>query len=311
MIQPVALLAAVLCALVRSASAQDAPAANDGSTGRQPEQMVLSDALLGAPVVSESDVTLGTLDDLVVDRESGRLLAAVLAPAPSVRPDGQLVPVPADRLQVADAAGAPADQAPHRVRLLGIDAARLRDAPAIDRSRWPDRTDRTWFDRMLGHFGATASGEPTRPERLSSLVGRGVEDAEHAPVGRVSNMAVDLGERELALALVDEVDAGERVLAVPYGALRPAAPETGGPRTAAAAAAGEDFALGMSRQRLAAAPRVDRADLQRLRALARSGEAHEFFGVRRRADARPGREQPARPRGESGRSREVGGPRTQ
>src|SRR5262245_55333788 len=85
------LLAAALASLGGLAGAQDKPAPGAAPAAAPADDFVVSDALLGAPVQSDAGATLGTVDDVVVDAISGRLLSVVLSPAPSLRADGQLV----------------------------------------------------------------------------------------------------------------------------------------------------------------------------------------------------------------------------
>jgi sporulation protein YlmC with PRC-barrel domain len=331
------LLCCATLALCAAVAAQNVPpepttpsragaAAAEGS-----DDLVTSDALLGSPVQSQTGETLGTVDDVFVDGTSGRLLSVVLSPSTSVRADGQLIALPAEAVDFAPGPKVVGDDVavqtagPRALRLNGISDEQLASAPAFSRERWPDRADSSWLPRMRAHFGSTNSTADAgaQPERLTALVGRNVQDDQQAEVGRVAGMAVDLREREVSMALVDTAsDLGPdgRQMAVPYAALRnvPAvAAEPGQP------SARQAYALGLSRERLASAPRVDRGDLPRLRALARSGEANDFYGVqaRRRAQAeqqpdrarpereRPERDRPERPRGSQGGSRGGGGPR--
>ena len=313
------LLAAALASLGALAGAQDKPGAAPAAATA--DDFVVSDALLGAPVQSEAGATVGTVDDVVVDAASGRLLSVVVSPAPSLRADGQLVAVPSDVVQLAPAADAAAT--PRAVRLRGLTEDQLRTAPGFARERWPDSADRSWLARMRTHFGGNAPPDEAslQPERLSTLAGRDVEDSQRAAVGRVAEVAVDLRQREVALALVDtssDLGPADRQLAVPYAALRQAEPATPAASAPGQPAARRAFALGLSRERLSAAPRVDRGDLPRLFAMARSGEANTFFGVQARgraqaaqppARARPERGRPERPRGSQGGTRGGGGPR--
>jgi len=316
------LLAAALASMGALADAQDRPAPVAApAAAATADDFVVSDALLGAPVQSDTGATLGTVDDVVVDAASGRLLSVVLSPAPSLRADGQLVAVPSEVVQLVPAADATA--APRNVRLLGVTEDKLRAAPGFARERWPEASDRSWLARMRTHFGGSAPADEAslQPGRLSTLAGREVEDSQRGAVGRVAEVAVDLREREVALALVDtgsDLGPVDRQMAVPYAALRPAdasAPAAAAPDRAEARRA---FALGLSRERLVGAPRVDRGDLPRVFAMARSGEANTFFGVqaRRRVQAapppvraRPERDRPERPRGSQGGPRGGGGPR--
>ncbi|HEX5011683.1 MAG TPA: PRC-barrel domain-containing protein [Planctomycetota bacterium] len=319
--RPLLLAAALACAGGFAVAQQEA--APDAAAAAVPaDDLVVSDALLGAPVQSDAGMTLGTVDDALVDATSGRLLSVVLSPAPSLRADGQLVALPPESVELAPAADAAAG--PRNVRLRGVTEDQLRAAPGFARDRWPDAADSSWLARMRAHFGGNApsDGASPQPERLSTLAGREVQDSQSAAVGRVAEVAVDLREREVALALVDtapDLGPADRQMAVPYAALR--ATDAGDAGRAAArdgAASRQAFALGLSRERLAGAPRVDRGDLPRLFALARSGEANTFFGVQarhgaRRAQppvrARPERDRPERPRGSQGGPRGGGGPR--
>lgn len=282
-------------ALAAVAAAQAAPRANDPAP-----DVAMSDQILGAPIQSEAGDVLGTVEDVLVDTGTGRMLAVAVAPAASVRADGQLTAVPVEAL--GDDTAADATAAHRTLHVRRELAGRLSDAPSIARERWNEALDPQWLARLRQHFGVQASDAATpAPERLSALLGSNVVDSSQAAVGRVNAMAVDLARREVTAAIiapVEELGSRDRMLPVPLGALRaalaPAAPAQPGVRAAAAPADGQrSFSMGLSLDRLLTAPRFDRGDLPRLRALLATKDLREFYAAGA-AERRPGTD-PQRP----------------
>ena len=290
--------------------------------------VVMSDQLLGAPVQSETGEVLGSVEDALVDGASGRLLAIAVKPEASLRADGQLTAVPAEALMPATSSDA---TAPQRVlRLRRETAALLKDSPGFARERWNDALTPEWMARMREHF-AVKSGDAPKPERLSSLVGNDVVDSDQAAVGRVNALALDLGRREVAAAIVtpvEELGSRDRLLPVPFTALRPAQARAESARTQAAA--GEQrpaMGVAMRLEALMNAPRFDRGDVPRLRAMLGANDMRNFYaqgaqpraaGATQRGGAEPqrpatGRSNGARPstppKSESGKARGSGSPR--
>jgi sporulation protein YlmC with PRC-barrel domain len=238
--------------------------------------VIVSDQLLGAPIQDESGEALGTVEDALVD-SSGALLAIAVRPAASVRADGQLTAVPVESLMPATSADA---VSPRRVlRLRRETAAQLREAPAFARERWNEALSPEWLAGLREHFAVQAAGTAT-PERLSLLVGSDVVDSAAVAVGRVNALAVDLARREVAAAIVtpvEELGSRERLLPVPFTALRPAEARAAASSTAAASSPRRSLVVGLSLERLLNAPRFDRGDLSRLRSMLAAKDMRAFY----------------------------------
>jgi sporulation protein YlmC with PRC-barrel domain len=277
-----------------------------------PDVMV-SDQLFGAPVQAETGEVLGSVEDAIVDSSSGRILALAVKPAPSLRNDGQLTAVPAEALAPAPPTDAASPQPVVHVRREA--AAQLRDAPAFAREHWNDALTADWLAQLREHFAvkATETAAPV-PMRLSSLVGTDVVDSDQAAVGRVNALAVDLGRREISAAIVtpvEELGSRDRLLPVPFTALRPAQARAQAGRAAAAQPAHPSLAMSVKLERLLQAPRFDRGDLPKLRAMLAGNDVRAFYaaGADQRANGTErGGTQPTRPAaGSAGKERPDGG----
>jgi sporulation protein YlmC with PRC-barrel domain len=277
-----------------------------------PDVMV-SDQLFGAPVQAETGETLGSVEDVMVDTSSGRILALAVKPAPALRNDGQLTAVPVEALAPATPTDAANPQPVVRVRREA--AAQLRDAPAFAREQWNDALTADWLARLREHFAVKASEATVpAPMRLSSLVGTDVVDPDQAAVGRVNALAVDLGRREISAAIVTPVEdlgSRDRLMPVPFSALRPVQARAQAARTAAAAPPRPSLALGVKLERLLQAPRFNRGDLPRLRAMLAGNDVRAFYAAGaepRTAGTERGGTQPTRPAaGSTGKEHPEGG----
>ena len=273
--------------------------------------VVGSDEVLGAQVQAETGETLGSVEDVLVD-SSGRLLAFAIKPAPALRADGQLTALPAETLLPASSSDAISPQRVLHVRREA--AAQLRDAPGFARERWNEALTPEFVARMREHF-AVKAGDAPAAERLSTLLGSDVVDSEEANVGRVNALAVDLGRRELAAAIVTPVEdlgSRDRLLPVPFSALRPAQARAESARSPSAAGLPprRAMAVGMKLERLRSAPRFDRGDMQRLRSLLGASDMRSFYAEsasRSAAPAQRGASQPQRPAGQRPAGQSAGG----
>lgn len=103
--------------------------------------------LLGESIVNTHGEPLGTIDDLLVDPVSGRIIYVVMPWGGFMgRGERQLV-LPWNALR---------HDVPRRAYVLDIDRQHLDTAPSIDRSRWPGERSLEWHRAVHRHYGVPA-----------------------------------------------------------------------------------------------------------------------------------------------------------
>ena len=106
------------------------------------QRVVPMTTLIGDRVVNAAGETLGRVEDFVVDLSSGTVEFVILSFGGFLGVGDRLFPVPLEALQPAD----------HGF-VLTIPQERLRNAPAFDRTGWPDVADRRWASAVHRYYG--------------------------------------------------------------------------------------------------------------------------------------------------------------
>lgn len=109
--------------------------------------------LLGSTVEDRHGRALGTVEEIVVDRLTGRVSFAVVAPADDNAPDSDLMPVPWTALATTDAG--------EGLRLQA-GARRIADAPRIDRDELDDLERRDVGVEVFSYYGVQPPWEGAR-----------------------------------------------------------------------------------------------------------------------------------------------------
>ncbi|MGD8329994.1 MAG: PRC-barrel domain-containing protein [Acidobacteriota bacterium] len=109
--------------------------------------------LLGSKVRDRHGQTLGTVEEIVVDRLTGRVSFAVVAPADADEPDNDLMPVPWTVLATTDGSD--------DLRLQS-GARRIADAPRIDRDELDDLERRDVSVEVFSYYGVQPPWEGAR-----------------------------------------------------------------------------------------------------------------------------------------------------
>jgi len=132
-----------------AASDRLAPAGEGYPAARPRAGHVLADDLIGADVTGADDERVGTIDDLIVDAESGRIEAAVLSVGGLLGIGDKLVAVPLSELEIG----------PERDFRIALTREALEQAPEFD----PDAAETA--------EGAEAGGEVAAPTRAPAASG--------------------------------------------------------------------------------------------------------------------------------------------
>lgn len=102
--------------------------------------------IIGSKVINVKGETLGTIEDLVVDIDTGSILYAILASGGFWGIGDKLAPIPWASLASLPAEG---------TFFLNQSKAQMENAPAFDKNNLPDMTDRQWGESVFTHYGVT------------------------------------------------------------------------------------------------------------------------------------------------------------
>ncbi len=121
------------------------------STQQQvPPKFVMSENLRGAAVWSRQGDSLGVVEGIVIDSQSGKVTTLVLSLAPEFKRGDTLVAVPWDRFRITSP----------RDLTLDADKQTLAKAPAFPKSQMPQFATMEWHQKVYGWWGS-AEGAPT------------------------------------------------------------------------------------------------------------------------------------------------------
>lgn len=141
---------------LRVQSRMAAPEAHlNNVTSRKEKQMVMNatsnwrvlaaSTLKGDTVVNSSDEKLGTIEDLMIDLDRGRIAYAVLSFGGFLGMGDKLFAIPWSALTV--------DTAEKRF-ILNVKKEVLEKAPGFDKSDWPNMADQSWNAKIYNYYGS-------------------------------------------------------------------------------------------------------------------------------------------------------------
>lgn len=169
-----------------------------GSMGRMGHQEVRASKIMSAEVKDSQKQTLGTINDVIFNPNSGRIDFAVVSlsansgttdttssppsTGSSLATAAKLVPIPWMLLRSSSSApGGSTSSSSSTVSATGQpeftfsgDRSKLESAPSFDQSNWPDITQAAWRQSVYAHFGMTAgssTGGATSPGGSESSSG--------------------------------------------------------------------------------------------------------------------------------------------
>ncbi len=190
--------------------------------------------IVGKSVVNVANESLGKIEDIVVDANSGRSLYAVLSFGGFMGVGDKLFAVPWSALQLRDDA---------KAFTLNVDKETLKQATGFDKQQWPNFADETFAITTFKFYGQTPFWRPSkdktqqaadlntrisqgelrqrwyqRPalwQKTSDLRGKQVFSPQHEDLGKMSDLAID---PKCGRILYGIVSSGRKLLAVPFAA---------------------------------------------------------------------------------------------
>jgi sporulation protein YlmC with PRC-barrel domain len=130
-------------------------------------RVITASTLTGDRVRNAASEDLGTIEEIMLDPESGRIAYAVLSFGGFLGIGDKLFAVPWSALRV--------DQGEHQF-VLDIDRATLEKAPGFDKDNWPDMADPSFGRDVHQHYGQTPYWEHTITAAGDSTGERNVAD---------------------------------------------------------------------------------------------------------------------------------------
>jgi sporulation protein YlmC with PRC-barrel domain len=176
------LAVAATVSVVAAPTSTTAPAM--ASTGRDAVgSVVRASRLIGAGVRNEAGERLGSIGDLVVDTNTGRVHYAVLSYGGVAGAGERLFALPLPQLR----------RDGRRGLIVTMTRRELESAPAFDRGRWPNWNDDAYRAEVDRRFNANAAPQAnTRYRRATDVLQARVHDAHGADIGRIKDMIIDL-----------------------------------------------------------------------------------------------------------------------
>lgn len=122
-------------------------AAADLSRGDIGQPTLLSAGTIeGNEVCNLQDEKLGTIQDIMLDMQSGNIRYAVLSSGGFLGMGDRLFAIPWSALKI---------DSDHKRFTLDVDMERLKAAPGFDKDNWPDWSDTNWSARVDSYYQAT------------------------------------------------------------------------------------------------------------------------------------------------------------
>lgn len=108
------------------------------------QPLVLSaTTLIGDNVRNPQGEDLGTLKDIMIDLDAGRVAYAVLSFGGFLGMGDKLFAIPWGMLSV---------DTENKELVLNVDRSVLENAPGFDKDNWPNMADRTWANKIYAYY---------------------------------------------------------------------------------------------------------------------------------------------------------------
>jgi hypothetical protein len=107
--------------------------------------VVKTQEVVGVDVKDENKDNLGKIEEVMLDKESGRVAYAVLACGGFLGIGEKLFAIPWHAFHY---------DPEQKAFLLDADKEKLKNAPSFDKDHWPDMADRTWGQSVSNYYGS-------------------------------------------------------------------------------------------------------------------------------------------------------------
>lgn len=117
------------------------------SPAKETTRLISSEKVTGSNVENTDGKNLGHIEEIMIDKISGRVGYAVLNYGSFLGMGGKLFAVPWDSLKYDTRRNA---------YVIGIPEERLKNAPSFESATWPDMGDPTWGKEVHDYYGSPA-----------------------------------------------------------------------------------------------------------------------------------------------------------
>lgn len=124
----------------------DTGSTNPGMTTPEGRNLTAK-TLIGDTVQNSQNENLGSVQDLMIDLQGGRIAYVVISHGGVLGIGDKLFAVPWNAFSL-DAEG--------RNLLLEVDKDKLKNAEGFDKNSWPNTADRTWGQQVHDYYGTQA-----------------------------------------------------------------------------------------------------------------------------------------------------------
>ncbi|HVS63536.1 MAG TPA: PRC-barrel domain-containing protein [Thermoanaerobaculia bacterium] len=114
------------------------------TTQTRPQQVLSASTLIGGDVQNSQGENLGSIKELMLDVDLGRVAYAVLSFGGFLGMGDKLFAIPFGALRL---------NAEKEHFTLDVPKERLKDAPGFDKDDWPSAADRTWGREIHTFYG--------------------------------------------------------------------------------------------------------------------------------------------------------------
>jgi sporulation protein YlmC with PRC-barrel domain len=167
--------------------------------------------LINANIKNKSGDHIGYLEDLAIERPSGRVAYAALSTKNALGLGGKLYAIPFSPLVWSD---------DHKNLVLDVKKNEFDNAEGFDSKSWPTQVDPRWA--KLSNKPAFMLAKDARLVRLSSLTGLAARNEAGATLGKVHGFGMDWNNERIVYAAMSHggvVGIGAKYFAIPWEAL--------------------------------------------------------------------------------------------
>lgn len=124
-----------------------------------PPHVLPANTLIGDHVRNVEGEDLGTIEELMIDLHSGRIVYVVLSFGGILGIGDKLFAIPWNAMSLD-----PDDNE----MVLDVKRETLEQAPGFDKEHWPTMADRNWGEEIHSHYGYTPYWHESPPENQST-----------------------------------------------------------------------------------------------------------------------------------------------
>ena len=192
--------AAGLCLTTPAFAASDAQSANPKAASTQAAQKhtyraLRASQLIGKDVKSPEGKSLGKIEDLIVDMNTGQVRYSILAFDPGVFSTERLFAVPTSELRMSG----DKDDLVYNMTRERLDKAGV----GVERKSWPGALrDRKYLAGLDSAYGVTQPSSDRRAFSAKELVGKDVNNRQGNDIGDIKDLVINMGTRTVHYAVL-------------------------------------------------------------------------------------------------------------